>query len=63
MTDRKDHIEYRITARCIACGTCLAVCPAGCIAGGAPPFQIRQSYCVRCGRCYEKCPVQAVVIR
>ena len=53
--------RYIITGRCIACGTCLAACPAGCIAGGRPPFVIRHSYCTGCGRCAEKCPVRAIV--
>ena len=54
-------MEYVITERCIACGTCLAVCRAGCIAGGRPPFVIRNRYCVGCGVCAEKCPVRAIV--
>ena len=54
---------YYITDRCIGCGTCLSLCPAGCIAGGRPPFVIRAGYCVRCGRCREKCPVGAVLRR
>ncbi|MGM9614924.1 MAG: DUF362 domain-containing protein [Oscillospiraceae bacterium] len=53
--------RYFITKRCIACGTCLAVCREYCIAGGAPPFVIRQSACVRCGICAAKCPVKAIV--
>lgn len=52
--------RYFITDRCIACGTCLAVCGPGCIAGGRPPFVIRSGYCVGCGRCAEKCPVGAI---
>ncbi len=52
---------YFITGRCIACGTCLAACRENCIAGGAPPFVIRQSYCVRCGVCLGKCPVKAII--
>ena len=56
-----ERTEYRITDRCIACGTCLAICPEGCIAGGTPPFVIRQDYCVRCGRCHDRCPVRAIL--
>lgn len=51
---------YFITERCIACGTCLAVCRRDCIAGGRPPFAIRASYCVGCGECAARCPVNAI---
>lgn len=54
---------YFITDRCIACGTCPAVCKANCIACGPPPFVIRQNYCIHCGLCAEKCPVKAIVVK
>jgi len=53
--------RYYITDRCIACGTCLAVCRKDCIAGGKPPFVIRQSYCIKCGVFFQKCPVKAII--
>ena len=56
-------MTYYITERCIACGTCLAVCRQNCIAGGRPPFVIRTAWCVGCGTCAEKCPVRAIVRR
>ena len=52
---------YHITDRCIACGTCLAVCRHECIAGGRPPFVIRTAYCVGCGLCAARCPVGAIL--
>ena len=52
--------SYIITERCIACGTCLAVCRAGCIAGGRPPFVIRENWCTGCGECAARCPVGAI---
>jgi len=60
MYPEKGTGAYFITDRCIGCGTCLAVCRQGCIAGGRPPFVIRDAYCVRCGTCAERCPVRAI---
>ena len=58
--DRENAGFYRIESRCIGCGTCLSVCPEGCIAGGKPPFVIRTRDCTRCARCAEKCPIRAI---
>ena len=56
---RKTRI-YKITDRCIECGSCQKACPEGCISAGSP-FFIDQSHCIRCGLCVEKCPTDAIV--
>lgn len=53
---------YRITERCIGCGTCKRHCPQACIWEGRP-FVIEQEHCLHCGNCLEHCPVQAVEAR
>lgn len=50
---------FRISDRCIGCGTCAAHCPQGCIREGTP-FAIAQSNCLHCGLCAENCPVAAI---
>ena len=54
---------YFITDSCIGCGSCVAVCPQGCIRQDSIPFQIEQEHCLHCGNCMTACPVGAVVRR
>lgn len=53
---------YRITKRCIGCGTCKRHGPQACIREGKP-FAIEQEHCLHCGNCLEHCPVHAVKAR
>ena len=50
---------YRITDDCVACGSCLPVCPVKAIHEGEP-FLIN-TRCVDCGECAAVCPVDAIV--
>ncbi|WP_029200052.1 4Fe-4S binding protein [Oribacterium sp. NK2B42] len=54
---------YFITDNCIGCGSCVAVCPQGCIRQDSISFQIEQEHCLHCGNCMTACPVGAVVRR
>lgn len=54
---------YFITDNCIGCGSCVAVCPQGCIRQDSIPFQVEQEHCLHCGNCMTACPVGAVVRR
>ncbi len=44
--------------RCLDCGSCRAVCPAG--AAADIPAGIRREMCLRCGRCAGVCPGGAI---
>ena len=49
-----------IPEKCIGCGSCVEVCPQGCILGDCPK-EIDQSHCLHCGNCFRTCPVGAVI--
>lgn len=49
------------STRCTACGDCVAVCPASCLALGAgQPWLPRPGDCVSCEICVLVCPVNAL---
>ena len=50
---------FHITDACIGCGTCLSVCPQGCIVPG-DVYEIQPEHCLHCGACAENCPTGAV---
>lgn len=51
------------SSRCIFCGACEKVCPAGAIRTGTRTIWIDLEKCVRCLCCHEMCPVEAIGIR
>ena len=47
--------------RCIACDTCIATCPHGCLSRGADgALVIDRGRCEGCGKCAEACPSGAL---
>ena len=59
--------------KCVACGLCVAVCPAECInlEGAeneqgeryAEVYEINMLRCIFCGYCEEACPEEAIFLR
>ncbi len=54
-------MAYRITDKCIQCGTCAANCPAESIALENDTYVINQDTCAQCGLCQSNCPAEAIV--
>jgi len=50
--------------RCISCGACIAVCPAGAISlNQDKEIIIERDRCHRCGVCVEACPRRSLSIQ
>lgn len=58
---REKAPDYRITADCVGCKACQAVCPQGCIDFTTAPAMIKQENCLHCGNCLAVCLQKAVV--
>ncbi len=52
-------MAYKITDKCISCGTCAEKCPVQCISQGDDKYIIDQTVCISCGTCQGVCPVEA----
>jgi len=53
------------TSRCTACGSCVPVCPSGCLVvegdeRGLTRFELDLGACIGCGHCVEICPETAL---
>lgn len=48
-----------IDDNCIACGSCVEVCPVDCISEG-DIYVIDEDACIDCGACEEVCPTDAI---
>jgi len=52
-------MAYKISDECIACGSCMDVCPVGAISEG-DIYVIDPAKCTDCGTCADECPVEAI---
>ena len=48
-------------SRCMQCGRCAAVCPAGALVLDGKKLRFDYSKCIRCYCCHEMCPFDAIV--
>jgi ferredoxin len=55
-------MSARVTERCVGCGACMPICPAGAIRvmGTA---EIDTERCTGCGRCARYCPNDGVEVK
>ena len=52
-------MAYVINDSCVACGTCVPLCPGGAISEG-DIYKIDADTCISCGTCAENCPSEAI---
>lgn len=50
-------------AKCVRCGRCVEVCPAGALALEGTKLRFDYSKCIRCYCCHEMCPKDAIVFQ
>ena len=53
----------QVGRECVACGSCLRVCPRGAIhIRSGVTAQVDSGACVGCGRCAKICPADVITI-
>ncbi len=52
-----------ISAKCIGCTKCVAVCPFGALSMSGKKAVVNMSACTLCGACVQVCPVEAISIK
>ena len=57
MAKRKANVQIK---ECVACGTCVKVCPVGAIAVYKGLYADVSAKCVGCGRCSAACPASVI---
>lgn len=48
-------------SKCVGCGACCGICPAGAISLKDGKSEIDQTKCINCGTCASICPMAAIV--
>lgn len=51
---------YRVTEKCVGCGTCTKVCPRGCITLQDNKPSYNYAKCINCMACAQACPKKAI---
>lgn len=55
-------LSYEVNEKCVGCGACKKVCPAGAVAGTLKNrHEIDKTKCIRCGLCFKACKFSAIV--
>ncbi len=54
-------MAYKISDKCVACGTCADQCPVGAISEG-DIYKINPDECIECGACAGACPSEAIAL-
>jgi ferredoxin len=57
----ENHMAYKITDECLACGACVDECPNEAISEDDPIYIIDAEKCDDCATCVESCPSEAIV--
>jgi ferredoxin len=58
-TGRPVSGPLNIRERCVACGGCVATCPADALELPSRRLMVYEERCIRCGNCVKVCPVAA----
>lgn len=48
--------------KCVGCGCCMGICPAGAISLKDGKATIDPTKCISCHQCAATCPMQAIIV-